>query len=151
MERRNFYDSETYDALVARIGGLTAGTAPEWGSMNSAQMLSHCAEVAEVAAGKELIGTPWFVRLIAGMIKRMVLSDKPYPHNSKTHPQYVMTAPADFDTQKARLLEVLAGLKASGQEAAYEEKHPLFGRVTPEEAGWAAYKHLDHHLRQFGA
>ena len=29
--------------------------------------------------------------------------------------------------------------------------HPFFGRMTKEQLGILAYKHIDHHLRQFGA
>ena len=29
--------------------------------------------------------------------------------------------------------------------------HPFFGRLTPAEWAIQQYKHLDHHLRQFGA
>jgi len=29
--------------------------------------------------------------------------------------------------------------------------HDFFGKMTREEIGILAYKHLDHHLRQFGA
>ena len=150
MERFDFYDSDTYDSLLPRIASLTAETRPKWGEMNSAQMLAHCAEIAEVAGGKALVGTPWYVKLMSGFIKRMVLSDKPYPRSTKTHPQYVMSSAQDFEEQTVRLLDILSKLKASGPEGAESERHDLFGKVTAEEAGWAAYKHLDHHLVQFG-
>lgn len=151
MDRRSFYDPTTYSALIERIDGLAADAEAAWGSMNAAQMLSHCSEVAEVAAGsKPLVGTPWFIRLMGGFIKRMVLSDRPYPRNGKTHPQYVMAAAADFEKQRARLLAVLQKLSDAGPGAAERLRHPIFGTVTADEAGWAAYKHLDHHLTQFG-
>ncbi len=72
--------------------------------MNAAQMCAHCAEVAEVAGGKPLTGTPWYVRLLGGLIKKMVLSDRPYPRSTRTHPQYVIPTTVEFDAQKARLL-----------------------------------------------
>ena len=150
MARKSFYDSATYEALLERIEGLNSATEPGWGRMNSAQMLAHCAEVAEVAGGKQLVGTPWFVRLMGGLIKRMVVSDKPYPRDSRTHPQYVMSGSVDFDEQKVRLLGILAELKEAGPEGAEQARHELFGQITAEEAGWVAFKHLDHHLEQFG-
>ncbi|MCZ6727328.1 MAG: DUF1569 domain-containing protein [Acidobacteria bacterium] len=150
MEGKNFYDRETYDALLGRVERLTRDAEPGWGRMNSSQMLAHCAEVAEVAAGKPLVGTPWFVRLMGGLIKRMVVSDKPYPRDSRTHPQYVMTESVDFEQQKERLLAVLGKLKENGPEGAEQMRHELFGKLKAEEAGWVAYKHLDHHLAQFG-
>ena len=149
MPRHDFYDDATYEGLVARIEQLTAETAPQWGKMNAAQMCAHCAEIAEVAGGeKALEGTPWLVRLFSGLIRKMVLSGKPYPRSSKTHPQYIMADAHEFAEEKARLLSVLASLKAAGSDDGVE--HPLFGSMSAAEKGWAGYKHLDHHLSQFG-
>lgn len=151
MERGNFFDAATYGVLVGRIERLAADAEPAWGTMDVAQMLAHCAEVAEVAAGrKPLVGTPWLIRLMGGLIKRMVLSDRPFPRGGRTHPQYVMAEAADFDEQRRRLLTVLQVLADGGPEAAARVRHPLFGAMTAEEVGWMNYKHLDHHLTQFG-
>ena len=118
--------------------------------MNAAQMCAHCAEVAEVAHGKALVGTPWYVRLLGGLIRKLVLSDKPYPRGAKTHPQYEIAPSVDFAEQHSRLLGVLAEMYSEGAGHAAEAKHPIFGPMTADEHGWATYKHLDHHLRQFG-
>ncbi len=149
MERRDFYDRDTYEALLGRIARLMPDAAPGWGRMNAAQMCAHCAEVAEVANGKALVGTPWYVRLMGGLIKKMVLSDKPYPRSAKTHPQYEIGAGVSFEEQKARLLEVLAAMHSAGRARGGQSRHPIFGAMTADEQGWATYKHLDHHLTQF--
>jgi len=150
MEKKNFYEEDTYEALCARIGRLTADSEPGWGKMSSAQMCSHCAEVAEVANGKPLVGTPWYVRLMGGMIRKMVLSEKPYPRSTRTHPQYEIGAGVGFDEQKARLLEILDAMYSAGSAHAGDSPHPLFGVLSADESGWLTYKHLDHHLTQFG-
>lgn len=150
MERKNFYDDDTYGALLGRIARLTPDAAPGWGKMNAAQMCAHCAEVAEVAGGKALVGTPWYIRLMGRLIKKMVLSEKRYPRGAKTHPQYEIGAGVSFEEQKARLLEVLAAMHSAGRaHAGQRSHHPIFGAMTADEQGWATYKHLDHHLTQF--
>ena len=149
MERKNFYDDETYEALLDRIARLEAEAEPAWGEMNAAQMCAHCAEVAEVASGKALVGTPWYVRLMGGLIKKMVLSEKPYPRGARTHPQFEIGTAVDFEEQKTRLLEVLDTLHRAGRARAGENRHPLFGVMRADEHGWLTYKHLDHHLTQF--
>ena len=117
--------------------------------MDAGQMCAHCAEIAEVAEGsRPLVGTPWVVRLLGGWIRRAVVSDKPFPRGSRTHPQYVIASPVDFDEQRERLLAVMKRMKQAGPDDGVE--HPIFGAMTPQEKGWVAYKHLDHHLRQFG-
>ena len=148
MPRIHLLEDETYRQVRHRIGMLEPQSPGRWGKMNVAQMLAHCAEVLEVTNGKELKGTPLFFRLIGPLIKRVITSDGPYRRNSPTHKQYVMTGPKDFERERVRLLEVLDALHASGPRPL---RHPIFGRMTTEEVGWSAYKHLDHHLQQFGA
>lgn len=149
MERKNFFDDDTYEALLERLDRLLPDSAPAWGKMNAAQMLAHCSEVAEVANGKALEGTPWYIGLFGGLIKKLVLSGRPYPRGTKTHPQYIIGEDNDFDREKARLLEVLAAMHSGGRAQAGRKRHPIFGAMTADEHGWATYKHLDHHLTQF--
>jgi hypothetical protein len=147
MERKNLFDATTYDEVVSRIHKLTPQSQPEWGQMSVGQMLAHCAEVQDVSNGKPLKGTPWFVKMMGGVIKKMVMSDKPYGKNLRTHPQYVMTEPEDFERQRDRLLHSMKTMIALGKSGV---KHPIFGKLTADEKGWMVYKHLDHHLSQFG-
>lgn len=148
MYPKNLHDAPTYEALVARIGALTPDSHPAWGKMNVAQMLAHCAEVTEVMNGKELKGTPLYIRLLGPLVKGILLSEKPYPKNGPTHPQYVKSGPEDFVVQKARFLAALDAFRAAGPK---DRRHVIFGRLTAEQAGWSVWKHADHHLTQFGA
>ncbi len=149
MEKKNLYSSEVYENCLNRIGQLTPETQPQWGTMTAAQMLAHCSEIQAVTNGKELKNTPFIVKLFRGMIRNMVLSEKPYPKSSKTHPQYKQTTDRAFDAEKKRLLAALAQF-ADGREKTESIEHALFGKMTTDEKGWSMYKHLDHHLTQFG-
>lgn len=133
----------------ARIESLTSDTAPLWGKMSAAQMMAHCAEVLEVAGGREIQGTPWFIKLLKPLVRKMVLGTKSFPRNTRTHPQYLQVNEKDFTGEKARLI---GSMKAFGEACSGKEmlSHPFFGDMTVDEAGWAMYKHLDHHLGQFG-
>lgn len=140
-------DDAVWEASLERIERLAPDTRPRWGRMSVAQMLAHCAEVQEVMNGKPLEGTPWLLRLAGPLIKRAVLSRRPYPKGVRTHPQYLQTSEKRFEPEKRRLLAALSEFRASDAQGA---RHPLFGPLSAEEAGWGAFKHLDHHLRQFG-
>jgi hypothetical protein len=148
MERKSLFDAETLRNVEERIGAIRPDTEPLWGRMNPAQMLAHCAEIQEVWLGKKLEGTPFYVRLLGPLVKGIVVGDRPYRKNSPTHPQYRISDPRDFEAEKARLV---AALRAWAQAPRHEFRHPIFGRMTVEEQGWACYRHLDHHLSQFGA
>ena len=145
---RSLYNPEDYENCLTRIDQLSAESKPQWGSMTAAQMLSHCAEIQEVSNGKELKGTPFIAKLFKGMIRKMVVNEKPYKKSTQTHPQYRQTEERDFETEKARLLAALKSF--IGAENSPGHPHPLFGTMTHDEKGWSAYKHLDHHLTQFG-
>jgi hypothetical protein len=149
LDKKSLYNQGVYDEIVSRISTLTSKSQPEWGKMTSAQMLAHCSEIVEVTNGKELHGTPWFVKLLGGLIKKMVLSVKPYPRETGTHPQYVVSDEREFEVEKTRLLRAIETFVAEDEAMADEKKHPIFGRMTRDEKGWAMYKHLDHHLSQF--
>jgi hypothetical protein len=144
--RQSLRDPAVAASLRGRIERLTPTTTPRWGRMSVGQMLAHCAEVEEVMNGKPLTGTPWYIRLLGPLIKRAVVGMRPYSRGIRTHPQYLVDGEHDFAAERRRLLDAIEG--ASRNESGVD--HPIFGRLTAEEAGWASYKHLDHHLRQFG-
>ncbi len=148
-KKRNLMDTDVQAEIETRIAALSAVTPAKWGKMSAAQMLAHCAEVQDVTNGKDLSHTPFVIRMFASFIKRAVTSMKPYPTDVRTHPQYVVEEDVDFDEAHARLLTAIRSM-AEKLAGAKDIHHPLFGRLTREEAGWAMYKHLDHHLRQFG-
>ena len=148
MSQQSFFDDDTHDSLVSRIESLGEHSTPKWGQMNCAQMLCHCAEVQEVINGRELKNTPFIARVFKGYIKKMVVGDKPYPHDTRTHPQYVVKKRVDLEGAKIRLLSSLAAFHSGG---AVSGTHTLFGIMTGAERGKACFKHLDHHLTQFDA
>ncbi len=146
----SLYSPEIYRKCLERIEKLTPNTKAQWGKMNPAQMLAHCAEIQEVSTGKPLENTPFAVKLFKGVIRKMVVGDKPYPKSSKTHPQFEQNFTCDFETEKQRLLKVMEEFVNADIERVLEIRHPLFGKMTLDEKGWVSYKHLDHHLSQFG-
>lgn len=148
--KKNLYSPEVYQECLKRIEKLTPDSKPQWGRMTAAQMLAHCAEIQEVYNGKELRNTPFLAKLFKGLIRNMVVNEKPYPKNTRTHPQYEQTTGRDFQEEKDRLLRALDEFVKRDQQEARQIIHPLFGEMSAEEKGWSIYKHLDHHLRQFG-
>lgn len=146
----SLYSPEVYRKCLARIAKLTPESKPKWGKMSVAQMLAHCAEIQDVSNGKLLENTRFIARLFKGMIRKMVLSNKPYPKSMKTHPQYEQTSSRDFHAEKQHLLKALEGFVNADMEKVAEVEHTFLGKMTLEEKGWANYKHLDHHLIQFG-
>jgi len=149
LEVRNLYDKNTYQSVLDRINQLDTNSAPEWGTMSAAQMMNHCAEIQGVTNGNELKNTPLMVKLFKGAIRKMVVNEKPYKTNTATHPQYRQKSPKEFETSKHLLLAELEKFVNQTPSEAAARKHPLSGQMDRDESGWAMYKHIDHHLKQF--
>ncbi len=150
MKNGDLFKEEDFKSCLARIENLGMENTAQWGTMDISQMLAHCAEVQEVLNGKALKDTPFLLKLFKGFIKKSVISKKPYPKNSKTHPQYIVESKKDFTAEKTRLVNALQNMQNERIEDSKSITHTLFGNMSRAERGWAAYKHLDHHLNQFG-
>ena len=50
-----------------------------------------------------------------------------------------------------RLVALLSRFAEGGPQAAGKATHPSFGNLKGDEWGILVYRHLDHHLQQFGA
>ncbi|MGD8496974.1 MAG: DUF1569 domain-containing protein [Gemmatimonadales bacterium] len=144
--KQSLYDPAVAASVRERLERLTPTSTARWGEMSIGQMLAHCADAQDVLNGKPLTGTPWWIRMAAPLIKPVVLSKRPFPRGLRTHPQYEVRDERPFAAEKQRLLRTLDDFEATGGGL----EHDLFGHLSANEVGWLAYKHLDHHLRQFG-
>jgi transposase InsO family protein len=90
-------------------------------------------------------------RIIGRMVKSKVVGDdEPMRRNSPTTKDLVVRDERDLGTERARLCTLLDRFAAAGATGCTTHPHSFFGRLTPEEWAILMYKHLDHHLRQFG-
>lgn len=65
-----------------------------------------------------------------------------------TIPSMVIMDTREFEVEKEKLKQNILTLQREGLKMV---QFPiLFGRLTSEEWGKGIYKHLDHHLKQFG-
>ena len=149
---KNFFESSDRQELFDRLDRLRPDAARQWGKMDVAQMCAHCAAATEVAAGEVAKRQAFVGKLLGPFVKGSVLhSDRPLSKNSPTDPKFVISDPRDFEKEKARLVAVTKRFCGAGPSAADGRVHSFCGRMTGDEWGILMYKHLDHHLRQFGA
>jgi hypothetical protein len=104
----------------------------------------------EAANGEKPMKQAFIGKLLTRFVRSSFLGEKPYSKNSPTGPMLVVKDDRDFATEKTRLLAALRRLREGGPDAAAKHPHGFIGRVTGEEWGRLQWKHLDHHLRQFG-
>jgi len=149
---KNLYQAETLAKVQARLAGLTAAAPRRWGTMTAAQMLAHCSRGMEWAVGERRPPRMYAGRLLGLMFKDKVLrDDTPMRPGSPTAPDLLVRDECDFEAERERLAGLLARFAANGAAGCTKHPHSFFGRLTPDEWACLTYKHIDHHLRQFGA
>jgi hypothetical protein len=83
-------------------------------------------------------------------IKHLILHVVPFPKSAPTAPELLAPDAASVDDLRSELASLVERIGAGPREGE-AAIHPLFGRLSFGEWGVATYKHMDHHLRQFGA
>ena len=147
MEIKNLFDPAVKQEIIDRINKLTPQTQHLWGKMNVAQMLAHVQLPISCAYGTHQVKGSFLLKLLGPLFKGILYNDKPYKQGLPTDPTYVVVESKDFENEKQRLLEKLN--RFSG-ETIVLENHPVWGKMTKEQWSRATWKHLDHHLKQFG-
>jgi hypothetical protein len=146
----SLFTPTVYDGIVARIHTVTPADERQWGKMNAAQMLEHCARPFEATAGRSKPKRVFMGYIIAPFLKKSYFDGSDFAKNSPTIGDFMVNDDVDFETSKAYLLRNMAEFHAGGAEKCTTHPHAFFGKLTPEQWAIGMYKHLDHHLRQFG-
>ena len=89
-------------------------------------------------------------RLFGWIFKNKLHDDVQWKHGLPTSPQFVIKDERNFEVEKNKLLDVVQRFHTGGPSKVGKFPHPMFGAFTSEQWGRAMWKHLDHHLRQFG-
>jgi hypothetical protein len=147
----NLFSAPDRKAILERLDRLPSAARRIWGKMDAAQMLAHCSAALEVATGDSPKKQMFVGRLLAPFFKGKILGEAPFSKDSPTDPGFIVTGPRDFATEKARLTALVHRFCDSGSSAADGRINSFLGRLTGDEWGRMMWKHLDHHLRQFGA
>lgn len=146
----SIFDAADHARILARLEALRPEGARLWGKMDPSQVMAHCAVAIELPLADPHRKQVLIGRLFAPFVRAKFLGDTPFPKSSPTDPAFIVADRRDFEIEKARLLSALAQFVERGPEAANSSVHTFFGRLSGAEWGRLIYKHLDHHLRQFG-
>jgi len=148
---RNLFDPAAVSEIKTRLGSLRPDSQRQWGSMGPAQAVAHCTGGLELALGDNRPPRILIGRLIGWAVKPLVVrDDKPFRRNSPTIPDLIVKDERDLNAERARLSAIIDRFAAAGPKGCTGHPHSFFGRLTPDEWAVLMYKHLDHHLRQFG-
>jgi hypothetical protein len=151
MALPNIFTRKVSDDVIRRINMLSPQTQAIWGKMTVDQMFAHVNVSYEMAFEDKHPKPNFFMRLILKLfVKKTVTGEAPYKRNSQTAPAFLITDERDFEVEKKRLIGFINKTQELG-EAHFDGKESLsFGALNKTEWNNMFYKHLDHHLTQFG-
>ncbi|HZO54320.1 MAG TPA: DUF1569 domain-containing protein [Bryobacteraceae bacterium] len=146
---KTVFDETARRALLERAMRVHTGTKPRWGQFTAVKMLRHLSASFEMALG-ELPCAPkpgpmknWFVHWL------VIDSPLPWPKGTPTAPELLAQPTAGVEEEQQRLKTALERVVAHGPEGAFAD-HPAFGKLSSAQWGRLIWRHVDHHLRQFG-
>ncbi|MGA9977696.1 MAG: DUF1569 domain-containing protein [Candidatus Sulfotelmatobacter sp.] len=147
---KNLFQLDAVDEVIARVDKLQSTTQHLWGKMDAAQMMAHCSTTLDMAAGRLVLPRLWIGRILGPFVRPIFTNDKPLSRNSPTDKKLVISDPRDFSREQEQLKLRIRQFQQGGETQCTKHPHPFFGALTPQDWSRGMYKHLDHHLRQFG-
>ena len=119
-----------------------------WGRMSVDQMLWHCNQVLGTSLNDIQVvqrRPPFPVPVL-----KFMLFNLPWPHGAPTAPEYKSDVSRDFEAERRRCLELIDRFAARRiDEDGWAPA--VFGKISGREWSCLQARHLDHHLKQFGA
>jgi len=144
-----FNDQAHHSAIIARLERMTPEAPRQWGTMTPHEMVCHLSDGYRAANG-DLVCAP-VDNVFTRTVLRWVALHAPmaWPRGAKTVAEADArrrgTKPVGWDQDHAELLRLVRTF------APVEGRvHPIFGPLSANEWGVWAWRHADHHLRQFG-
>ncbi len=137
--------------IIDRISQLTPDRKGLWGKMSVAQMLAHCNVTYEMAYENIHPAPNSFVKFMLKLfVKKTVVNETPYKKSIQTAPAFIIKEDKDFASEKERLINYIIKTQELGASYFEGRESLSFGSLNIAEWNNMFYKHLDHHLHQFG-
>ncbi len=146
---KSILEKTTRDGLIGRAKNLSADSTALWGKMKVCQMMIHCRLADEMFLGKKNYKRQ-FIGVLFGKIglHRLLKDESPIPRNAPTSIAFrIKDGDYNFSVEKNKWIGVIEEYSNFSNPVFV---HWFFGRMTEEQIGKFVYKHIDHHLRQFG-
>jgi hypothetical protein len=148
----SIYDEGIQRSLKQRLDALAPDTRARWGRMSAHQAVVHLADAFRLVFGER--PTAYKGGLVLKIVSRVYALSlpAPWPKGVETAPEVDQerggTTPTEFASDMKGLVALTDRfIEMDGRSMA---EHPIFGSLTRGEWGRWGYRHLDHHLRQFG-
>jgi len=144
---QSLFEPDTYEQVLKRIDSLSETSERQWGKMTAGQMAWHCQFPVSIGVKNKNEGNGnLFVKLF---FKKAMYNDTPWRKNLPTSPALKAKEDKNLAAEKAKLKQLVTDFYNCKNRTDWNP-HPLFGKFTHDQWGRMQYKHLNHHLTQFG-
>lgn len=146
-------NDEDRAALEKRVASLTPDRPAVWGTMSAHQAICHLIDSMKLPLGEKDVA-PLKMKAPIFLMKFVALTAPlPWPKGLDTAPEMKQgaggTPPGEFEQDRKALLDAVGRFVAQSP-GAERPSHPAFGQLTAAQWDRWAWRHIDHHLRQFG-
>ncbi|HUC81589.1 MAG TPA: DUF1569 domain-containing protein [Flavisolibacter sp.] len=149
--RKNLLDKDCCQSVINRAQNLDAESQPLWGTMSVTEMLHHCSKVhrqvlspAGPATQKTSLKQYFFRWMGLYALPR-------FPKGVQTPKQFRTKGLVDKAAFEAEKKDFIATVQLfAAHQNPINHFHPYFGKLSTQQWGLTSWKHVDHHLRQFG-
>lgn len=152
MALPNIFIKEISEQIIQRINQLTVDAQPLWGKMSVDKMLGHCNVTYDLIFEPDKYPKPNFLKkfLLKSFVKKFVVNEVNYPQSSPTAKEFIVKEDKNFELEKQKLITAIHKVQMLGSSHFEGKESNSFGTLTAIEWNNMFYKHLDHHLKQFG-
>lgn len=148
---KNLFEPSSVNEIKKRIERPSSVNERKWSQMTVAQMLAHCSTWMEMAAGLKCPPRSLWGGVFGHFAKTAMLGEEPLRRNMPSEKTLIVKDERQFAEEQQCLLAWIDRFAAGGPEQCTKHPHSFLGHLTPAEWAILGYKHLDHHVRRFGA
>jgi hypothetical protein len=145
---KTIFDDEARAALMARLARVTMESRPRWGKMNAEQMLAHLVEAMRMALG-EFPTRPKRMVTRFPPFRQLFVYWLPWPKGAPTARELLPSDRRSLDDSRREIVRLVQTISERAPATGWPD-HPAFGKLSRRGWGVLGWRHIDHHLRQFG-
>jgi uncharacterized protein DUF1569 len=146
---KSIWQDEARQELDVRVGKLAWDHPAAWGTFTAPKMVCHLADSLRMAMGDLKVANK-NLPIRYPPLKQLIIYVAPFPKGAPTAPELLARQPSEWANDIADVQALLARAASARTTDSWPE-HPAFGRLSRRAWGVLIYRHMDHHLKQFGA
>ena len=146
---KSIWQKESRGELNNRLAALAWDRRAAWGKFTTPKMVCHLADSLKMAMG-DLKVSPKHLPIRYPPLKQLIIYVAPFPKSVPTAPELLARDPREWSSDIADVQALLARAASARTTDSWPE-HPAFGKLSKRAWGVLIFRHMDHHLKQFGA